>query len=80
MTRKGQITIPAGYRRALNLHEGDKMAVSLVNGRREVVPCGSVATVTVGMFGGAGPVLSADELRAAVEQAIAGSAVESLDT
>jgi AbrB family looped-hinge helix DNA binding protein len=79
LTRKGQITIPVEYRRVLNLQEGDKLAVSLVNGRMEVVPGGSVAAETAGMFGGTGPVLSAEELRAAAEQAIADSAVERLD-
>ena len=76
VTRKGQITIPAEYRRALALKEGDKVAVTLDDGQGRVTPYGSVAERTAGVVKWDGPVLSAEELRAAAEEAIADAAVE----
>lgn len=76
MTRKGQITIPADVRRALDLKEGDKVAVTLENGHARLVPYGSVAARTAGVFRGEGPPLSAEELREAAERAMAEAAVE----
>jgi antitoxin PrlF len=52
MTRKGQITVPAAIRRALNLREGDKVAFSLDDegsGRISVRPVRSVADMTAGI-------------------------------
>lgn len=78
VTRKGQITLPVAYRRALNLKEGDKVAVSLKDGEMAVIPYGSVTARTAGLLRGDGPVLSAEELRSAAEQAIAEAAVKRL--
>ena len=50
MTRKGQITIPADVRRALGLKQGDKVAVSLDNGRALLMPYGSVVARTAGIL------------------------------
>lgn len=52
VTRKGQITIPAEIRRALGIEEGDKIAVSLLEGQEDVIvirPVRSVAEMTYGM-------------------------------
>lgn len=78
ITRKGQITLPAEYRRILNLKEGDKVAVSLKGGEMAIAPYGSVTARTAGLLRGDGPVLSAEELRRAAEQAIADAAIERL--
>jgi AbrB family looped-hinge helix DNA binding protein len=80
MTRKGQITIPAELRRALNLREGDKVAVLMENGHLRVSPYGSVTSQTAGMLAGPGPILSAEELREAAEQAIADDVIERMGT
>jgi AbrB family looped-hinge helix DNA binding protein len=51
MTRKGQITVPAEIRRALNLQVGDKVALSFVDGetpRAMLRPVRSVADMTFG--------------------------------
>ena len=76
VTRKGQVTIPIEIRRALDLKEGDRVAVSLENGHVRLVPQGSVVERTAGIVKGRGPVLTAEELRVAAEQAIADVAVE----
>lgn len=55
VTRKGQITVPAEIRRALGLQEGDKIAVSLVegsHGEASLRPVRSVAEMTFGIFAG----------------------------
>jgi AbrB family looped-hinge helix DNA binding protein len=76
VTRKGQITIPADIRRALSLKVGDKVAVVMEGNQVRLAPRGSVALRTAGMFKTNEPPLSAEELRAAAEQAIAEEAVE----
>lgn len=51
VTRKGQITIPAEIRRALDLKEGDKVALSLTGQEKLRVslrPVRSVAELTFG--------------------------------
>ncbi len=76
LTRKGQVTIPAEIRRALDLKEGDKVAFELEDGQVRLAPQGSIAEQTAGMFKTGEPPLSAEELRAAAEQAIAEAAVK----
>ncbi len=71
ITRKGQVTIPAEYRQALGLSEGDRMEVALDGNAVRLVLTGSVAARTAGMLAGPGPVLSARALREAAEQAVA---------
>jgi AbrB family looped-hinge helix DNA binding protein len=53
MTRKGQITVPAEIRRALNLQVGDKVAISLEEGgapHARLRPVRSVADMTFGVI------------------------------
>ncbi len=68
MTRKGQITVPVEIRRALGLKEGDKVAVSLEDGHARLVPYGSVAARTAGIFAGTGPAIPGGEPRSAFEE------------
>ena len=79
LTRKGQITIPTDIRRALALKQGDNVAVTMEDGHARIDPYGSVTARTAGMFKGAGPVLSAEELRAAFEQAVADEVMENME-
>lgn len=72
----GQITIPDEIRRALSLDDGDTVVVRFVAGEIHLRPYQSVIARTAGMLRGDGPVLSAEELRAAAEQAIADAAIE----
>jgi AbrB family looped-hinge helix DNA binding protein len=51
MTRKGQVTVPAEIRRALQLREGDKLVFSLESqpeGQITLRPVRSVAAMTAG--------------------------------
>jgi AbrB family looped-hinge helix DNA binding protein len=54
MTRKGQITVPAEIRKALDLHIGDKVAVSLEGEdgtlHANLRPVRSVAEMTFGVI------------------------------
>ena len=79
LTRNGQITIPAEIRRALDFKEGDKVAVTLEGGRAHLAPYGSVTERTAGIFRGAGPALTAEELRECVAQGVADEVVESME-
>ena len=71
VTRKGQITIPAEFRRALGLKEGDKVALSLEAGEVKLSRTGSVVEATAGALKSDLPPLSPEEERRAAEQAIA---------
>ena len=71
INRKGQVTIPAEYRQALGLSEGDRMEVALDGNAVRLVRTESVAARTAGMLAAPGPVLSARALRGAAEQDIA---------
>ena len=58
VTRKGQITLPAEIRRSLDIKEGDKVAVSLVEtdeGEQPQVLLRPVRSVAEMTFGAAGP-------------------------
>lgn len=70
ITRKGQVTIPAEYRQALGLSEGDRMDVVLDGNAVRLVRAESVAARTAGMLAGPGPALAAKALRVAAEEAI----------
>lgn len=76
VTRKGQITIPAEFRKALGLKEGDKVALSLEEGQVRLAPSESVVTRTAGIFKTDEPAKSADELRVLAEEAIAADVME----
>lgn len=76
VTRKGQITIPAEFRKALGLKEGDKVALSLEEGEVRLSPTESVVTRTAGIFKTGEPAKTAEELRVLAEEAIAADVVE----
>jgi AbrB family looped-hinge helix DNA binding protein len=71
VTRKGQITIPAEIRRALNIKEGDKVAITLQENEVKVSRTGSVVEKTAGALKSAMLPLSPQEERQRAEQAIA---------
>ena len=71
VTRKGQITIPAEIRRALNIKEGDKVAFAMEAGEVKLSRTGSIVAATAGALKSDMPALSAEEERRAAEQAIA---------
>jgi AbrB family looped-hinge helix DNA binding protein len=71
LTRKGQITIPAEFRKALGLKEGDRISVVMDNGRVQISPSGSVVERTAGIFQSHEPPKSAEELRRLVEDLVA---------
>ena len=76
VTRKGQITIPAEFREALGLKEGDKVALSLEEGQVRLAPSESVVTRTAGVFKTDEPAKTAEELRVLAEEAIAADVME----
>ena len=76
ITRKGQITIPAEVRRALNLEIGDHITVTLEDGHARVEPSESVVARTAGSHQTGLPPRSAEQEREAIEQAWADEAVE----
>lgn len=76
VTRKGQVTVPAEIRRQLGLKIGEKVAFVTDGSEVRLVRGESVVGRTVGAFKGYGPPLSAEELRAAAELAIAEEAVQ----
>ena len=76
ITRKGQVTIPAAFRRALQLAEGDRLTVLLDGTSIRLVPAGSVVERTAGVLPATAPALSAEALRTAAEEAIAREALE----
>jgi len=76
VTRKGQITIPADFRKALGLKEGDQVALSLEEGEVRLSRSESVVARTAGIFKTAEPAKTAEELRVLSEEAIAADAME----
>lgn len=76
VTRKGQITIPAEIRRALDLDVGDRVVFDLVDDEIHVRPAGSVVTETAGALRGDEASVSAEELRNLAETAIADATCE----
>jgi AbrB family looped-hinge helix DNA binding protein len=76
VTRKGQITIPAEFRKALNIKEGDKVALSMNEGEVRLTRTESVVARTAGVFKTNEPAKSAEELRLLAEEAIAHDVVE----
>ncbi len=71
ITRKGQVTVPAEVRRRLRLERGDRIAFVVNDADVRLVKKGSVVAATAGIFKTDQPPLSAEQLRAAAEQAIA---------
>lgn len=63
VTSKGQITLPAGVRRALRLEAGDRVEfVEVGPGRFEVVPVTASVRDVKGMFGKPPRIVSIDEM------------------
>jgi|FaiFalDrversion2_1042247.scaffolds.fasta_scaffold06530_3 AbrB family looped-hinge helix DNA binding protein len=71
LTRKGQVTIPAEFRRRLGLRRGDRVAVALEGDRIVLRRVGSVVERTAGFLRSDRPPKTAEDLRAAAEAAIA---------
>ena len=74
--REGQVTIPKEMRRALGLREGDFVAWILEEDHVHVQKGESVVARTAGILKSDIPSLSAEEERAAAEQAIADDVME----
>ncbi len=76
LTTKGQITIPAEVRRALDVDAGDRVEfVQIANGRFELIAASRPITALKGMFGKPARRVSIDEMNAAI--AAAGSRARS---
>jgi AbrB family looped-hinge helix DNA binding protein len=74
VTRKGQVTVPAEVRRALELKQGDKVAFVLPETKSDVVSMrrvGSVVEQTFGSLSSPIPALSPQEERRAFEEGVA---------
>jgi AbrB family looped-hinge helix DNA binding protein len=74
VTRKGQVTIPAEVRRSLGLKRGDRVAFVIEDSAVRIIPRGSVAQRTAGMFRTGKRPLTAEQLRKEAEAAIAAAA------
>ena len=79
VTRKGQITIPAEIRRALNIKEGDKVSITLEKGEVKLSRTGSIVAATAGALKSDVPAPSAEEERKRTEEAIAEDVVSRMN-
>lgn len=71
VTRKGQVTIPVEIRNKLDLNEGDAVAWRLEKQQVSLKRSSGIVARTAGVLKGGGKALTAEEERAAVEQAVA---------
>lgn len=69
MTRKGQVTVPAQFRRQLRLTENDRFTVTLAGSEIRLRRIGSIAQATYGVVPPVATKADLDELRLAFEQA-----------
>lgn len=79
VTKKGQVTVPAEVRKALDLRQGDQVAFELPEhaaGAVSMRRVGSVVERTAGALRSPGPPLDAREERALAEQAWADDVME----
>jgi len=76
VTRKGQVTLPAEVRSSLGLRRGDKVSFRLQDDQVMVKRTESVVSATAGVFKSDLPALTAEELRAVAEEAIAEEVAE----
>jgi AbrB family looped-hinge helix DNA binding protein len=77
ITRKGQITLPAEFRRRLDLKQGDKVTFRLEDDHVLLMRSAGVTQATEGVFRRFVDMpRSAEELRRSAEQEIAGDVVE----
>ena len=75
LTSKGQITVPAEVRRALQVESGDKIEfIQIQPGRFELMAATRSVRELKGMFGPASRVVSIEEMNAAI--AAQGSAAQ----
>ncbi len=77
VTRKGQVTIPAEMRRALNINEGDVVAFQVIDGRLVIERGEDLARRSAGMLAqyAIDPPPSAEELRELAAEAWAEDAM-----
>ena len=75
VTRKGQVTIPAEVRRAMDIEIGDRVSFVVEDGTVRIEPAGNWVERTAGMFKGRGPVLTPGQVREAGDEAWAEEAV-----
>ena len=67
LTSKGQITMPAEVRRALQVESGDKVEfIQIEHGRFELMAATRSVRESKGMFGPASRVVSIEEMNAAI--------------
>ena len=76
LTRKGQVTIPVEFRRALKLAEGDRLTVTLDRDSVRLARTGSVVERTAGILRSGNPSPSAKVLRENAEHLIASEALD----
>lgn len=76
VSRRGQITIPAAVRRALDINEGDRVVDA---GEVRLTPLSGGVARTAGALKGRGPALTAEQERAAFEQAVAEEVMASMN-
>jgi AbrB family looped-hinge helix DNA binding protein len=76
VTREGQVTIPAEFRRELGLREGDRVALVVKDNSIRIVRRRSFVEETAGIFRSDAPPLSPRELRELAEQAFVDEAAE----
>jgi AbrB family looped-hinge helix DNA binding protein len=80
ITRKGQITLPVEMRRALDLKQGDRIAVSLDGTDLRLRRAGGVVERTAGIFKTDRQPLSPQDERAEFEKGVAEEVMRSMAT
>ena len=76
VSKKGQVTLPAEFRDALGIKEGDKVAFVLDGEGVRVVRKGSVVDATAGVLKTKRRFTGTEEERQAIEKAIAESVAD----
>lgn len=76
VTRKGQVTVPLEVRGALGIKQGDKVAFVLEDDQARISRQRGYTERTKGAVKPDRPPLTAEQLRAAAEQAFADEAIE----
>ncbi len=79
ITRRGQITIPAEFRRILRLKEGDRVSVTLEGDQVRLTRAESIVVKTAGSLKSNQPLLTAEALQEVAERAIAEDAVQRVE-
>lgn len=76
VTRKGQVTLPADLRHTLGIKQGDKVMFRLQDNEVVLRPTESIVAATAGIFKSDQPLMTAEQLRVAAEEAIAEEVAE----